>query len=74
MNVAHMPKPAKIIDLDTVHLLPEAKHVPLLAILSHTGFRDCTIFREQLSFVLFQSLSESRFGIAAHNNLFSLSQ
>jgi hypothetical protein len=47
-----MPKPAKITGLDAVHLLPEAKRVPLLAIFSHTGSEDCTFFREQLSFVL----------------------
>jgi hypothetical protein len=52
MSVAHMLKPAKIIDPDAVHLLPEAKRVRLLAILNHTGFEDCTFFREQFSFVL----------------------
>jgi hypothetical protein len=52
MNVAHMLKPAKIIDLDAAHLLPEAKHVPLLGIPSRSGFEDCTPFPGQRSFVL----------------------
>jgi hypothetical protein len=52
MSVAHMLKPAKIIDFNAVHFLPGAKCVPFLAIFSHTGFDDCTFFRGQLSFVL----------------------
>jgi hypothetical protein len=52
MSVTHMLKRAKIIDLNAVHLLAEAKGVPLLVIISHTGFEDCTFFLEQLSFVL----------------------
>jgi hypothetical protein len=52
MSVTNMLEPAKIIDIDAVHLLPEGQLVPLLAILSHTGFEDRTFFCEQLSFVL----------------------
>jgi hypothetical protein len=43
--------PAHAINLAFVHDLPEAKRVPLLAILIHTDFEDLSRFRDQVAYL-----------------------
>jgi hypothetical protein len=49
-----MLSPAKLIDLECGPRLSEARRVFFLTILTHTEFKDCTFFREQLRSVVKQ--------------------
>jgi hypothetical protein len=43
-------KPDRQVDLDFVHVLPEARRIPLLLLLTHTDVEDFSSFREQVRF------------------------
>jgi hypothetical protein len=43
-------KPALQVELGFVYALPEAKRVPILSLLTHTGFEDLSTFGQQVGF------------------------
>jgi hypothetical protein len=54
MSGAHDLIPPKRIDLDWIGELPEEKRIPLLAILTHTDFAACAVFRSQLEYLVLE--------------------